>query len=54
MNKFLIASLLVINIAFSSAVFLKKPTSGKFTTMNQLREINDSEFGKRILDTIAL
>jgi hypothetical protein len=54
MNKLLIASLLLINIAFSSAVFLKKPTSSKFTTLNQLREINDSDFGKRILDTIAL
>jgi chromosome segregation ATPase len=41
-------------ITMNQAVFLKKPASGKFNTFNQLREIQDSDFGKRILDTIAL
>jgi regulatory protein YycI of two-component signal transduction system YycFG len=53
MSKF-IAAFLLLNIAFSSAVFLKKPTNSHFNTMSQLREISEKDFGKRILDTIAL
>jgi len=53
MNKFL-AIVLLVNIVCSNAVFLKKPVSGKQNTYASLREINDSDFGKRILDTIAL
>jgi len=53
MHKIL-ATLFIMNIAFTSAVFLKAPSNGRFNTFNQLREINDSDFGKRILDTIAL
>jgi peptidoglycan hydrolase CwlO-like protein len=54
MNKFIIASLLLINIALNGAVYLKKPVGSHQATFAQLREINDSDFGKRILDTIAL
>jgi len=54
MNKALIAIILILNIAGSQAVFLKKPTKATFNIFNQLKEIEDESFGKKILDTIAL
>lgn len=54
MNKFLIATFFLVNIAMPNAVFLKKPTVSRMATFTQLRDISDSSFGKRILETIAL
>lgn len=50
MNKLLVV-FLIANVLASNAVFLKKTST---TTVNHLRNIQESEFGKRILDTIAL
>jgi chromosome segregation ATPase len=54
MHKAVIATLLICNLAFSGAVFLKKPSQATFTVFNQLEEVENEEFGKKILDTIAL
>jgi septal ring factor EnvC (AmiA/AmiB activator) len=54
MHKSVIAILLIANIAFSSAVFLKKPATATFSVFNELQEVENSDFGKKILDTIAL
>jgi hypothetical protein len=51
MNKLLLVAFLISNVLVSNAVFLKKNSQ---TTVNNLRNIQESEFGKRILDTIAL
>jgi hypothetical protein len=53
MNKF-VAIFLLANIAFSSAVFLKKSSKMNFDMVNRLREIDNHPFGNKILDTIAL
>jgi hypothetical protein len=54
MQKALIATILILNIAFSNAVFLKKPSKATFTVFQQLKDLEDSDFGKKLLDTIAL
>jgi len=54
MNKVLIATLLIAQIALSSAVYLKKPSNSQYTVFSQLNAIRDSDFGKRIIDTIAI
>jgi len=54
MNKTFVALFLLANIAFSSAVFLKKGTKMNFDMVNRLREIDAHPFGNKILDTIAL
>jgi len=56
MNKSIIVALIIANIAFSNAAFLKssKKEVPQFTVFNQLEQIESNEFGKKILDTIAL
>jgi hypothetical protein len=54
MNKTFIVALIVLNLAFSNAVFLKKPSKATFTVFNQLKAVEEVGFGKKILDTIAL
>ncbi|KAL4430208.1 hypothetical protein ABPG74_014767 [Tetrahymena malaccensis] len=49
-----IGFLLILNITFSQAVFLKKPVTQHFTVFSQLEKIENHSFGKRILDTVAL
>lgn len=53
----LIAVFLVLNVAVSSAGFMNKRqtlTHAEPTVFAQLQEISNNEFGKKILDTIAL
>jgi len=47
MNKTLIVALLVLNLAFSNANFLKntKKETPQFTIFNQLEQIESSDFG---------
>jgi predicted nucleic acid-binding Zn-ribbon protein len=52
--KTILAVLLIANIAFSNAVFLKKPSKTTFSVLNQLQDFENHDFGKKILDTIAL
>ena len=40
MQKAVIAILIIANIAFSSAVFLKKPSQATFQIFSQLEEVN--------------
>ena len=54
MNKSIIVALLIINIAFSSAALLKKPSKVTFNVYSQLKQLQEEKFGKKILDTIAL
>jgi chromosome segregation ATPase len=55
MSKTLIAVFLILNIAFSAnAVFLKKPSKAAFSVFTELSKLEEHEFGKKILDTIAL
>jgi len=54
MTKFAVVALVLINAAFATQVFLgntNKMTTGAFA---QLKAIEQSEFGKNLLDTIAL
>jgi hypothetical protein len=39
MNKSIIVALLIINIAFSSAALLKKPSKVTFNVYNQLKSL---------------
>lgn len=50
----ILAVLLMLNIAFSNAVFLKKPAKAGFNVFTQLKKVEDVTFGKKLLDTIAL
>ncbi|EAR83960.2 trichocyst matrix protein, putative (macronuclear) [Tetrahymena thermophila SB210] len=50
----IIGFLLILNITFSQAVFLKRPVTQHFTVFSQLEKIENHSFGKRILDTVAL
>lgn len=53
--RVLIAVLLVLSILSSTnAVFLKKPSKATYSVFNQLKSVENSTFGKKILDTIAL
>jgi len=55
MSKGLIAVFLLLNIAFSTnAVFLKKPSKAAFSVFADLSSLEQHEFGRKILDTIAL
>jgi len=54
MRKVAIVAFLLLNIALSSAVFLKKPTQASFNVFSQLKKVEQSSFGKKILDTVAL
>jgi predicted nucleic acid-binding Zn-ribbon protein len=54
MNKVLIATLLVLLVANTNAVFLKKPSKATFNVFNQLKEFENVSFGKNLLDTINL
>jgi len=55
MSKSIIAVLLILNIAFSAnAVFLKKTNKAQFNVFSQLQSFEKSDFGKKLLDTIAL
>lgn len=55
MSKSIIAVLLILNIAFSAnAVFLKKSNTAQFNVFNQLQSFEKSDFGRKLLDTIAL
>jgi regulatory protein YycI of two-component signal transduction system YycFG len=51
MSKLFLVAFLIANVFFAQGVFLKKSST---TTVNHLRSISESDFGKRILDTIAL
>jgi len=51
----LIAIFLILNLAFNAnAVFLKKQNKATYSVFNQLKSVENSQFGKKILDTIAL
>ncbi|EGR29421.1 hypothetical protein IMG5_155700 [Ichthyophthirius multifiliis] len=57
MKTQLISVLLLINLTLSSAVFLQKPRSAsnkQFEIFSSLQKVEMIDFGKRILDTIAL
>jgi len=54
MRKIAIVALLLLNIALSSAVFLKKPSQTTFNVFAQLKNVEQSSFGKKIIDTVAL
>jgi hypothetical protein len=54
MQKSFIVALLIVNIAFSSAALLKKPSKVTFNVFSQLKQLQDEKFGKKLLDTIAL
>jgi len=52
----LLTIFVILNIVFSgaNAVFLKKPSKATYSVFNQLKNVENSNFGKKILDTIAL
>jgi len=51
----LICIFLILNLAFNAnAVFLKKQNKTTYSVFNQLKSVENSNFGKKILDTIAL
>lgn len=54
MNKTFVALFLLANIAFSSAVFLKKGSKMNFDVINKLKEIDNHPFGNKIIDTLAI
>lgn len=56
MNKTAFAVCLILSIAFANAGFLKseKKEAKKETIVSQLQEMENHEFGKKILDTITL
>jgi hypothetical protein len=51
----LITIFLILNLAFNAnAVFLKKPSKATYSVFSNLKNVENSMFGKKILDTIAL
>jgi hypothetical protein len=47
--------IVILSLAFNAnAVFLKKPSKATYSVFNQLKQVENSNFGKKILDTIAL
>lgn len=55
MTKSIIAVFLIMNIVFqANAVFMRKQSTAAFSVFTDLKKLEDKEFGKKILDTIAL
>jgi len=49
--KLFFITLLIVNIAFASSAFLNSKNANVFT---QIQKIENSDFGKKLMDTIAL